>query len=317
MMLPTLLGFGPLGGGIFLGWTLGANDAANVFGTAVATRIISFKNAAIMCGVAVIIGAFLQGQEGIKTLSGLTSQTIFTAVIISISAAATGALMTYMRIPISTSQAVVGAILGIGLATGHIEYSGLKKIVLCWVGTPIGAMVIALIVYKILSWIIQIIPMSMLTRDKIIWSGLLAVGAYGSYALGANNVTNSTGIFSGLIDGVSDRHLSLIGGVAIAVGVLTYSKRVIMAVGAGVVTLDAFAAFVAVLSMSITVHVFAVVGAPVSTSQGIVGALLGIGFIRGCQNIKLRVLGHIGLGWVLTPVMSLMLAAAGYAIFSA
>ena len=58
--------------------------------------------------------------------------------------------------------------------------------------------------------------MSMLSRDKILWSGLLIVGTYGSYALGANNVTNSTGIFSGLIPGLSDRALAIIGGIAIA-----------------------------------------------------------------------------------------------------
>ena len=38
-------------GGLFLGWSLGANDAANVFGTAVGTRMVRFKTAAIVCSV--------------------------------------------------------------------------------------------------------------------------------------------------------------------------------------------------------------------------------------------------------------------------
>jgi PiT family inorganic phosphate transporter len=223
--------------------------------------------------------------------------------------------MTYLSIPISTSQAVVGAILGIGLATRNAEFSGLIKIVLSWIGTPAGSMIIACIVYKVLGWIIQHIPMSMLTRDKILWSGLLIAGIYGSYALGANNVTNSTGIFSGLIDGVSDRFLAAIGGMAIAVGALTYSKRVMLAVGSGVMPLDAFSALVAVLAMSITVHIFAFIGAPVSTSQGIVGSIIGIGFMRGTRAINYDVLRGIGLGWILTPVLALVLSAAGYAIF--
>ena len=58
-------------GGLFLGWALGANDAANVFGTAVASRIITFRNAAILCSIFLIIGAVLQGEGGIHTLSGL------------------------------------------------------------------------------------------------------------------------------------------------------------------------------------------------------------------------------------------------------
>ena len=176
-------------------------------------------------------------------------------------------------------------------------------------------MVIACVVYKLLGSVIRKIPMSMLSRDKILWSGLLVVGIYGSYALGANNVTNSMGIFSGLVDGVSDRDLAAMGGLAIAIGVLTYSRRVMEAVGSNIMPLDAFSAFVAVLATAITIHIFAIVGAPVSATQGIVGAILGVGFLRGAQNIRFRVLGDIGLGWVLTPAISLVLAAAGYAIF--
>ena len=310
--LPALT---PIGGGLFLGWTLGANNSANVFGTAVASRIISFRQACILCGIAVIIGSCLQGAAGIHTISGLTEQSISTAVIVTVSAAITGTLMTYLAIPISTSQAVVGAILGIALATDNADFTGLTKIVLCWIGTPIGSIVISCILYKLLEWFFRVVPMSMLTRDKILWGGLLIAGTYGAYALGANNVTNSTGVFSGLIDGVSDKMLAAIGGVAIAVGTVTYSKRIMLAVGGGIMPLDAFCALIAVLSMSITVHIFAIIGAPVSTSQGIVGAIIGIGFLRGVQAIDFKIIRKIALGWVMTPILSLILAAAAYAIF--
>lgn len=306
----------PLGGGLFLGWTLGSNDAANIFGTAVATRIISYKKAVLLCGFAVILGSVLQGTAGIETVSSLTNQTISTALIVTISAALTGTIMTYCRIPISISQAVVGAIVGVGLATGNASFSGLLKIVICWIGTPIGSMIIACIVYKLLSWFIRFVPMSMLTRDKLLFNGLLIVGTYGAYALGANNVTNSTGVYSGLIEGVSDTHLAVIGGIAIALGVITYSKRVMLAVGSGIMPMDAFSALTAVGAMSITVHVFAVIGVPVSTSQGIVGAIIGIGFMRQARSINAAALRRISLGWLLTPVLSLLFAAAAHAIFN-
>lgn len=305
----------PLGGGLFLGWTLGANDAANVFGTAVGSRIIRYRNAYVLCATFVILGAVLQGAEGIKTLSGLTEQTVRTAIVVSVSAAVTGTIMTFLRLPISTSQAVVGAILGIGLATGHTDYRGLVKVVLCWIGTPIGSMIAAIIVYKLVALVIRLVHISLFTRDKILWTGLLVVGAYGSYALGANNVANTTGMFSGLLPGVSDWQLAAIGGVAIAVGVVTYSRRVMLSVGSGIMRLDAFTALVAVLSMSVTVHVFAIVGVPVSTSQGIVGSIIGISLMRGVQTIHFRLLRNIAIGWVFSPAVSLILAAAGYAVF--
>jgi inorganic phosphate transporter, PiT family len=310
-----LLRFLPLAGGGYLGWTLGANDASNVFGTAVATRIIRLRTALILCSIMVVIGAALQGTEGIETLSGITHQTVRTAVVASVAAAITGTVMTILSLPISTSQAVVGAILGIALATGNAEYGGLIKVVLCWIGTPVGSMLIAMIAYKVMAFIFRHVPIGILTRDKILWTGLIVVGSYGSYALGANNVANTTGMFSGLIEGVSDRTLALVGGLSMAIGVLSYSKRVMFKVGSGIMLLDGFTAFVAVLSMSVTVHIFAMVGAPVSTSQGIVGAIMGIGVLRGTHVIKFQALRSIAFGWLVTPLVSLILAAAGFAIF--
>ena len=189
------------------------------------------------------------------------------------------------------------------------------KIIICWVATPIGAMVIAVLIYKLMTLLFSRISMSMLTRDKILWGGLLVVGVYGSYSLGANNVANATGIFSGQIEGVTDQQLALFGGISIAIGVLTYSKRVMMSVGSGIMHLDAFTAFVSVSSMAVTVHIFAIIGVPVSTSQAIIGSILGIGFIRGVHTVKFKMLRNIGFGWLLTPAVSLILGAAGYAIF--
>ena len=302
-------------GGVYLGWALGANDAANVFGTAVGSRIITFRRAAILCAVALVAGAVLQGQGGIRTLSELTVQTPSTLVIVSVSAGITVTLMTIFGFPISTSQAMIGAITGIGLATRNLYVSGLVKVLICWIATPFGAMIFSWIVYFLLRAVFRKAHMSLLTRDKLLWGGLILVGIYGSYALGANNVANATGIYSGLLPGITDFHLTLIGAVAIALGVLTFSKRVMMAVGTKVMKLDAFNAFVAVTSMAITTHIFALIGVPVSTSQAVIGGIIGVGLVQDLANLKFRILRNFGAGWLLTPLISLILAAAGYAVF--
>jgi PiT family inorganic phosphate transporter len=130
-------------GGVFLGWSLGANDAANVFGTAVSSKMLKFWTAAILASVFVIIGALVSGQAGIDTLKGLTSFNLEQAVISSVAAALTVTIMTVFGLPVSTSQAVVGAILGIGILNNQLNFAGLGKVVSCWVGTPIGAAIIA------------------------------------------------------------------------------------------------------------------------------------------------------------------------------
>jgi PiT family inorganic phosphate transporter len=303
-------------GGIYLGWALGANDASNVFGTAVGARIISFRVAALLCSIAVIAGAALQGGAGIHTLSGLTEQTIKTLAIVSVAAAATVTLMTLLGLPISTSQAMVGAIAGIGVATRNLSTSGLTKVLICWVATPLGAMVFSLLFFYVLRFAIRHIPMSILTRDKLLWGGLIIVGIYGSYALGANNVANATGIYSGLIGGLTDTHLALIGGGAIALGVATFSKRVMTSVGTKLMRLDAFNALIAVSSMAATAHIFSLVGVPVSTSQAIIGGILGLGLVQGYHNVQFKILRNFGAGWVLTPIIAFVLSAAGFALFA-
>ena len=77
-----------LSSGLFLGWSLGANDAANVFGTAVGSRMITFKRAAVLCGVFVILGAVISGAGTSDTIGKLgTVNALAGAFIVALAAA--------------------------------------------------------------------------------------------------------------------------------------------------------------------------------------------------------------------------------------
>ncbi|MCD6121331.1 MAG: anion permease [Spirochaetales bacterium] len=293
--------------GVFMGWALGSNDSANIFGTAVASKTIKYRTAVILCASFVIVGALLEGQAGLKTLSGLTTQTLNTAFISSLAAALTVTLMTILKLPVSTSQAAVGAIIGIGILHGDLNLSGLTKVALVWVGTPTGALVLSLILYPVLAKLLDIIPMNIFTRDYVIKGSLLIAGSYGAYALGANNVANVTGVYAkvGLLTLFG---ATLVGGVSIALGVVTFSKRVMMTVGKSLVKLDPFSALIAILAHSIVLHIFALVGVPTSSSQAIIGAVLGIGILKGIQTINLKTLLLILFGWVGTPLIAVLIS---------
>jgi PiT family inorganic phosphate transporter len=297
-----------LGGGVLLGWSLGANDAANVFGTAVAARVLRFSTAGAIAAVAIVAGACLEGRAGIETLADVSANTVWAAVITSVCAGLTVTGMTLLRLPVSASQAVVGAIIGVGIVAGQPDFSGLPKIVTCWVATPLAATLIACLSYAVLGFLMNRIRMSILTRDRLLWGGLVVVGAYGAYALGANNVANVTGVYYGAGSFDNPTVLSLVGGLSIAAGAVTAGKRVMMTVGADLMRLDAYAALVAILAEGITVHVFAEIGVPVSTSQALVGGVIGVGLMRGARGIHAEVLKNIILGWVLTPVVAGVLA---------
>lgn len=299
----------PLFSAIFLGWSLGSNDAANVFGSAVSSKMLKFWTAAILASVFVLIGALLEGQAGIETLKGLTHLTLEQAVISSLAAAVTVTIMTVLGLPVSTSQAAVGGILAIGFLNRQLNLAGLGKVVACWFGTPVGGMIIAVLVFKGLGVFYNRVNFSLFQTDILLRLCLIGAGSYGAYALGANNVANVTAVFvgAGMLDVFS---AVLVGGLSISLGILTFSRRVMETVGNKLVKLDSFSALVVVLAEAITVHIYTFVGVPVSTSQAVVGAVLGVGIVKGINTIRRRTLINILLAWFLTPMVACFLALA-------
>jgi PiT family inorganic phosphate transporter len=321
-----------LSSGLFLGWSLGANDASNVFGTAVGSKMIRFKTAAACCSLFIILGAVVSGAGATDTLGKLGAvNAIAGAFIVAFSAGVSIYLMTRAGYPVSTSQAIVGAIIGWNFFSGSLtDYTSLQKIVGTWVLCPLISAIIAVVFYKLVVFGIKRLKPHMLTQDALTRLGLLLVGAFGSYSLGANNIANVMGVFVpvspfsdislfGWVTLSSAQQLFLIGGVAIAVGVFTYSKRVMETVGEGIISLSPVDAFVVVTAHSIVLFLFASQGlesflirhglppiplVPVSSSQAVVGAVVGIGLLKGGRGIRWRLLGGISSGWVVTPIIA-------------
>jgi PiT family inorganic phosphate transporter len=79
-------------------------------------------------------------------------------------------------------------------------------------------------------------------------------------------------------------------------------------VGNKLVRLDPFSALVVILAEGLTMHFFTIVGVPVSTSQAVVGAVLGVGIVKGVRTIKRKTLYGIFIGWFLTPPVACFIA---------
>ena len=296
-----------LTGGIFIGWALGSNDSANLFGTGVAAKVIKYKTAIILISIFVILGALMEGHKSMDTVGAMSSMSHTAAFIAAFSAGLCVAVFSYLSLPVSTSQAVMGSVLGIGMILGIPDFTRLYKVILCWIFTPIGAMVLSFILYPLLGKIFQKFLIDLHLRNIFIKVALTLAGCYGAYSLGANNVANVTGVYvgSGLL---TPFQAALIGSLSIAFGVLTYSKNVMETIGKKIVELDGFSAFVSEFSAAVTVHLFTQVGVPVSTSQAIVGGVVGLGLKKGVKTVKKRTLIEIGIGWISTPFSSGLLA---------
>jgi len=288
--------------GIFMGWSLGSNDSANIFGTGVGAKIIRYRTAVLLISFFVMVGALLEGEKCFGTVGELSALDHRMAFFTMLAAALVVSFFTFSGIPVSTSQAVIGAILGAGIHSGAaIDITKLYKIVPCWILTPIGGACISFSLYHLIGRLIDRFLKNAVLRDTSIRWGLILAGCFGAYALGSNNVANVTGVYVGA--GVLNPFFgALIGGLSIALGVLTYSRKVMETVGKKIVALDGYSAFIASLSAATVVQIFTQVGVPVSTSQAVVGTVAGVGMVKGIRSVSYRSLIEILLGWISTPL---------------
>ena len=321
--------------GLFLGWTLGANDAANVFGSAVGSRMVSFARAAVIASVFVILGAVLQGAGASDTLSRLGSvNAMGGAFTVALAAGLTVFFMTRAGLPVSTTQAIVGAIIGWNFFTDNaVDTRALTQIVTTWITGPVLGALFAYGLYHLVKITRRRIKVHLLKYESYLRTGLMIAGAFGAYSLGANNIANVMGVFVpsiplddanfGIFTLTGAQQLFFLGAVAIAAGILTFSKKVMQTIGNNLLELSSEAAFVVVLSQALVLFIFSssalsglmvriglppIPMVPVSSTQVVVGSVLGIGLYKGIRNINLKLLGSIASGWITTPVAAGLLS---------
>ncbi len=327
--------------GFYVGWNIGANDAANCIGTTVGAQIITYRQAVAVMAVFVILGGVLQGHKVMKTVGKgivITEASAYEeyhdkppdpsfweyfpdqrlpdkAILVALlSAGFFVTLATFSSVPVSTSQAIVGGVAGVGIGivgldAAYFKLSVLLKIFSAWVVSPVLTMILAFILYSILSRLLR-------NANSVAWSrtlGILVVAsaAYVSFSLGANDVGNAIGP---LLSKYPDKGLglALLGGVAMAVGAYTFGERVTDTVGKSITPLDYTGALAAQFAAGFGVHLFSMVGIPVSTSQAVVGGVIGVGLTKGMSAVSTRKITTIFLGWIITPVCAALFAAMVY-----
>ncbi len=301
--------------------------------------MVRFTTAALICGVFVVLGAFVSGTGAAQTLGKLGAvNALGGSFMAALAAGLTVYWMTKLGLPVSTSQAIIGSIIGWNLfSDSYTDISSLLKILSTWIICPLLSGVIAALLFTLAKIFVRKIGVGLIRMDGYTRLALILAGAFGAYSLGANNIANVMGVFVPVapfpdlqfgqdFSVSSAQQLFLVGGLAIAVGVFTYSKRVMMTVGSELMTLTPLAAWVAVMSHSIVLFLFAserleqllanmslptIPLVPVSSSQAVVGAVIGIGMLQGGREIQWPRIYGIVRGWVITPVISCLFCFVG------
>ena len=337
--------------GLFMGWSLGTNDAANAFGIAVATRVVKYRTAVTIIATFVIIGAFIGGANNITSVANLATsnevivsidkataaikncttefirwQSAWKAAIVFACAGLTVFVMSYLKFPVSANQSITGAIIGWGLF--YADYSNpevlavnlpqITKFASTWILNPLGAGIIAFILVFLFNKFLASRITTFSKYDTFVKIGYIASGIFASYSIGQNSSANVTALYYDMVyeqTGVATNLLTnpqltaTIGGIAISLGVLTFSKRVMMTVGSSIAQISQTDGFLVIIAMALTVVLMGnFMGIPVSTSQAVVGAVIGAGMTRGVKNVNFGVFKRIAIAWVSSPTVAGLLA---------
>jgi PiT family inorganic phosphate transporter len=302
--------------GFYVGWNIGANDAGNCIGTAVGSGLMRYRRAALLVSTFAVLGAILQGGSVMKTIGKgiVTTELTITAVVIALLCSGLFVTVaTLLRLPVSTSQVIVGGVAGVGLAVGaDLNLGTIVSIAEVWVVCPILTALIAIVIF----WVSR----ALLRRaargfwQRIPQALLILSACYLSFSLGANHVGTAMGPITNLGLSISTLWISILGGFAMATGTLTFGHRVTQTVGGGIAPLDPVSAYSAQLAAALAVHFFSIYGIPVSTSQAVVGAVIGVGILQGVRTVQKRKLLGIVAGWVATPTAAGLFSFALYRV---
>ena len=308
--------------GLLMAWVIGANDAANSLGTAVGSGVRTPREGAILAALFGLAGTVIMGGrvvktlgEGILPLPALPAAFANMVAFSSLTAAGLTVLIcTALHLPVSTSHAVTGGLVGGGIAAGLqsiLNWGETTRIFLAWVLTPVATFLLAMALFRLGRFFK--VGKTMFRAGKPYLPGRMIkllvtiTGCYMAFSWGANDVANATGILSGVLP-FSPLLLAFAGGMVMGCGVLVWGKRVMMTIGKKITRLSPVTALTAEFVAAVVVHFFTIAGLPVSTTHAIVGAVGGVGFSRGKKAVDSLLFWEIVLTWVLTPFFSGSLA---------
>jgi PiT family inorganic phosphate transporter len=308
-----------------VGWAIGASSGSNVISMLAGPQITSLRKAAFIVSAFVLCGALLHGGAVIETVSNdivpqenlsmdrlaVLSALIVTAVFVI--------LTTFEAVPVSSSHAIVGALIGSSIGLGlakDLDLGLLTQIFVAWLLTPILSLFLAFLIYKFFA-----VPlakrMTLTTYSEAFRRLSIIATAFTAYSLGANNVGNAVGpvLSSGIISDVNV--ITLVMAFSIVLGILSYSRGMVHMVSRNITEMDPVTTFTAQLSAGMVTFYFTLIGIPISAVQALIGGLAGVGLTKGFGMVNSKLFMQMFIGWIVTPVVAAILSIGVYEVLAA
>ena len=292
--------------GLYVGWNIGSNDSGNCIGPTIGAGLIRYRTGIILVAAFAVGGALVQGGGVVKTMGkGIVPEALPPLGVLAalLSGGFFVSIATFKKIPVSTSQAIVGGVAGVGLAAQlTVDFSKVITIVQCWILCPIMSGFLAFWILRLTRAVTRRVKDQRRTR-RVLSALVLMSSCYAAWALGANNLGIAIGPIVAL-DMMSILVMTLLGTASIALGALTFGRGIAETIGKSITKLNLKSAFAAQVAAGMGLHVFSMIGIPVSSSQATVGAVLGVGMVHGIRAISKRKIMEIVIGWIATPMVS-------------
>lgn len=313
-MVETILLIGIIAS-IFVGFNIGGSSTGIAWGPPVGAGIVKKTRAAAIMTVFVFLGGWTVGRNVMDTLSEgiITIDLTLTAGVAVLFFIGLGILVANIfGVPVPTSMTTVGAIAGLGLATGTLNYATIAEIISWWVVTPIIGFwiggIIGRYIYPEVNQRVQIeksdgpllvldrsgpIPTPVLgpntTRSELMTTTVvLVIGCYMAFSAGASNVPNAAAPLVGGAGGLDADIAIVIATLAIGLGGFTIARRTMESVGGELSEIPLLAALFVMVTASTITTLLSWIGIPISLVMATVMTIVGIGWGRATRPITFR-----------------------------
>jgi PiT family inorganic phosphate transporter len=305
----------------------GMNDAANAIATVISTRVLRPHQAVILAAVFNFVAFLVFGLHVAETVGrGIVQADIVTARVIFgalMGAIAWQVITNRLGIPSSSSPALIGGLVGAGLAKSGISavvWSGVFKTIGGIVMAPGLGCVIALFLMLAMSWaFVRFTPYGV---DHIFRRAQLVSASCYALGHGGNDAQKTMGIIAVLL--YSQGYLGstfyvpfwvvLSCQAAIAIGTLAGGWRIVHTMGSKITRLTPVQGFCAETGGSIMLFAATELGIPVSTTHTITGSIIGVGAAKKVSAVRWSVAKEIVTAWILTIPAAALIAAGFYAL---
>jgi inorganic phosphate transporter, PiT family len=314
-----------VGVALFFDFLNGLHDAANSIATIVSTRVLRPQYAVFWAAFFNFIAFLFFGLHVAETVGkGIVSADIVDAQVIF--AALIGAIvwnvLTWMLgIPSSSSHALIGGLVGAGLAKAGgmaIVWSGLLKTSAAIVLSPTVGFILALLLILTVSWVfVRATPFAV---DQTFRTMQFVSASLYSLGHGGNDAQKTMGIIAVLLysQGMLGTEFYVPFWVviscqaALALGTLLGGWRIVHTMGSKITRLNPMQGFCAETGGAITLFGATWLGIPVSTTHTITGAIIGVGAARRASAVRWGIAGNIVVAWVITIPVTAAIAALCY-----